>query len=112
MNSNKQPTASAIRFRRWSRVGYAVFCSLACSVSIGVLAVSVSDKSLQKADSVSMSSFYTKVSDAESPDWSEETVELELALLQKQEKSLLEITIDSSAACAQITYNYFINCNG
>lgn len=47
-NTYKQ-TAHSIRFRRWSRKGYAAFCSLTCVVTIGALAVSVSDKTLQKS---------------------------------------------------------------
>jgi len=38
----------SLRFRRWSRARYAVFVSLTQNVTIGVLSVSVSDKSTQK----------------------------------------------------------------
>ena len=38
-----------IRFRRWSRVGYAVFVSLSAVVSIGCLSISISDKSVIKS---------------------------------------------------------------
>lgn len=37
-----------MRFRRWSRAGYAVFVSMTCAVTIGVLAVSVCEKSEEK----------------------------------------------------------------
>jgi len=50
MNKQTQNMAKTLRFRRWSRAHYAVFVSLSCAVSIGFLSVSVSDKSLQKAD--------------------------------------------------------------
>ncbi len=40
-------TPSSLRFTRWSRGGYAVFRSLSSSVSIGFLAVSISDCSLK-----------------------------------------------------------------
>jgi len=40
-----------LRFRRWSRKGYAVFVSMTCAVTIGVLAVSVTEKSDTKAKS-------------------------------------------------------------
>lgn len=40
---------ATIRFRRWSRKSYAVFISLSCAVSIGMLAVSISNKMLQKS---------------------------------------------------------------
>ena len=38
----------SLRFRRWSRKGYALFVSMTCAVTIGVLAVSVSEKSVDK----------------------------------------------------------------
>ena len=42
-----------MRFRRWSRASYAVFVSMTCTVTIGVLAVSVSEKSELKATATS-----------------------------------------------------------
>lgn len=45
MKQQKQDTAQILRFRRWSRTAYAVFASLSAVVSIGFLAVSVSEKS-------------------------------------------------------------------
>ncbi len=46
-----------IRFRRWSRAHYAVFCSLGTVVTIGCLAVSIADKSVQKSTKVNTLSF-------------------------------------------------------
>jgi len=48
MHSTNTFKVNSLRFRRWSRAGYAVFVSLSYAVSIGVLAVSVSTKSAQK----------------------------------------------------------------
>lgn len=109
MHAKPLHTASTIRFRRWSRVGYAVFCSLSCSVTIGSLSVSVSDKTLQKADGITMNELHFSVTDADSKE--KEVLELEAALQQIQEISLSEISNDNTAACSQIFY-YIINCNG
>jgi len=38
-----------VRFRRWCKKGYAVFCSLIHQVTIGVLAASICDKSTLKS---------------------------------------------------------------
>ncbi len=48
----KQQTKQlSLRFRRWSRARYAIFVSLSQNVTIGVLSVSVSEKSTQKTSS-------------------------------------------------------------
>ena len=112
MKTNKNNAASSIRFRRWSRAGYAVFCSLACTVTIGCVAISISDKSLQKAVGVSKSSKSTIVTESESPDKLSELLEIEAVLNQNQETTLFEITTDRAAACHQVTNIYFINQNG
>lgn len=39
-----QPMSSALRFRRWSRKGYAAFISLRRAVTIGQLSTSVSER--------------------------------------------------------------------
>lgn len=100
---------SSIRFRRWSRVGYAVFCSLSCCVSIGALAVSVSDKTLQKSEGVSMSfvqSFeVSKAFDENEPE------ELQPLLQQISTITLSELNSDNTAACS-IFESYIINQNG
>jgi hypothetical protein len=48
---NKKVTNNhiSLRFRRWSRKGYAAFVSMTCAVTIGVLAVSVCKKSEVKS---------------------------------------------------------------
>lgn len=99
---------SSIRFRRWSRAKYAVFCSLSSTVTIGRLAVSIADKSLQKAVGVCFNLPISLSSD-ESPDGKNEKAELEATLLQNQELFLSEITFDSAAACGRKSiYSVFI----
>ncbi|MDD4968228.1 MAG: hypothetical protein PHT07_02245 [Paludibacter sp.] len=112
MKSTKNNTASSIRFRRWSRAGYAVFCSLACTVTIGCIAISISDKSLQKAVGVTESSNCTIASESESRDKLSELLELEAVLNQNQETTVFEITSDRAVACDQVSNIYFINQNG
>ena len=97
-------SATTIRFRRWSRVGYAVFCSLACSVTIGSLSVSVSDKTLQKSVGASSFSLFVNNSNSDSPEKLKEQADLELAIQQLQEITLLEKTFESAAACGLNTY--------
>ncbi len=49
MNKKVANNHVTLRFRRWSRAGYAVFVSLSYAVTIGFLAVSVSAKSAHKS---------------------------------------------------------------
>lgn len=112
MKTQKAKAPSSIRFRRWSRAGYAIFCSLACAVTIGCVAVSISDKSLQKAAGVSNSSVCSLVADSDSKDKPDGLPELEVTLQQLQESILLNSTSDSAAACHQVSNIYFINQNG
>ena len=101
--------AKTIRFRRWSRVGYAVFCSLACSVTIGCVANSISDKSLLKYIGVSST---VGVIAADTNAEEKETVELEAALQQVQETTFIQTTFDSAAACGQTSTYIFIHHSG
>jgi len=112
MNFNKKQASTSIRFRRWSRAGYAVFCSLACTVTIGSLAVSISDKLLQKAVGVAETTTLATSSDTKSPELSSEFMDLEAILQINQETSLLKITTDCAVACYQVINIYFINQNG
>lgn len=108
MKSAKLQNAKSIRFRRWSRAGYAVFCSLECSVTIGCVAVSISDKSLQKAVGTSVISLNLNSSESESPEEFMTKEDFELAIQQLQEAVLLEKTFESAAACGFL-YTYLIN---
>ncbi len=107
MKSTKQHNAKSIRFRRWSRAGYAIFCSLACSVTIGSVAISICDKSLQKAVGTSVFSLCVNDSELESPEKLKEQADLELAIAQLQESVLLERTFESAAACGVNAYLLF-----
>jgi len=81
MKSKNTHHPLSLRFRRWSRAGYAVFCSLGRTVTIGSLAVSISDKSLQKSVGVSKCSELNFASDTESSSVeSTESEELDLIL--------------------------------
>ena len=106
MKTKKTHIASSIRFRRWSRVGYAVFCSLARTVTIGSLAVSISDKSLQKAVGVSKRIVPAFASDDESPDHLPEFSELEATINQIREISIFDKQSGSAAACSQVSNIY------
>jgi hypothetical protein len=99
MKSEKQQYAQSIRFRRWSRAGYAVFCSLACSVTIGCLAISISDKSLQKAVGSSIISHCVNGTAIETSVDLSEIADLEIAIQQLQEANLTSETFESAAAC-------------
>lgn len=98
---------SFVRFRRWSRAGYAVFRSLACSVSIGHLAVSVSEKSLLKTRNVSSDALYlvgTEV--AEKEDNPIEFSLLESVFLNIAKIALFETKTVKTVACEQgVTFN-------
>jgi len=99
----------SIRFRRWSRTGYAVFCSLACIVTVGCLAISISDKSLQKSNKTSSIASNTAGSDSDSPEEIKAESELDVALQQIQEITLTQITSGSTVACGQATLYFFIH---
>ena len=112
MKSKNVHVASSLRFRRWSRAGYAMFCSLGCTVTIGSLAVSISDKSLQKSTAVSKSPDISFAADSDSVGKSPEVSELDALLNQVKELSFFENITVSAAACSQYPYNYFIHQNG
>jgi len=101
-----QQKAITIRFRRWSRAGYAIFCSLSSTVTIGRLAVSIADKSLQKAVEGS-TDFHFAISSEESPEEKKKKAELEASLILTQETILSEITFDCAAARGRKS-NYLI----
>jgi len=111
MHKTRLHNTSSIRFRRWSRAGYAVFCSLAISVSIGTLAVSVSNQTLQKSVGNTSNAICFSTSNDEDTENLLEKLELEAALQQVQVPSFIQISVDSAAACSQTTNN-IINCNG
>lgn len=112
MNTKKNNAKSSIRFRRWSRAGYAVFCSLACTVTIGCLAVCISDKSLEKDNGISNITSAVTTSYKEGADRSPDILELIASLQNIQEISFIETTSDNTTACYQVKYIYIIHQNG
>jgi hypothetical protein len=105
----KTQKARSIRFRRWSRAGYAVFCSLTCCVTIGSLSVSVSDSILQKTNGITRNEVFSSISDLFSA--GKEVVDPEVLLQKTSEVLLPEMSNDGIAACGQ-SECYYINCNG
>lgn len=104
MHSKTLTTSKTLRFRRWSRMGYAVFCSLACSVSIGSLSISVSDKTLQKSTSHTIDNQDSNNLKFGSNDCETDLSELSATTLQQQLNILTPVTTDYAAA-----RNFIIN---
>ena len=103
MKTKNFKAVSSLRFRRWSRAGYAIFCSLARTVTIGSVVASISDKSLQKAVGITKSSLFPVASETESRDRLKELSDLEATLHNILETSLLNISFDSATACYQFS---------
>lgn len=112
MNTKKNNAKSSIRFRRWSRAGYAVFCSLTCTVTIGCLAVSISNKSLEKGKGISNITSVVTPSYKDGTEKSADISEVVASLQNIQEISFFETTTDYTAACYHVNYIYFIHLNG
>lgn len=111
MKQNNLKNTRSIRFRRWSRTGYAVFCSLACNVTIGSVAGSISDKSLQKFTGTTVISIRLNNSESESPEEFMTKDNSELVMEQLQEINLSNKAFESADACALNT-NILFNQNG
>jgi len=94
--------ATSIRFRRWSRAKYAIFCSLSTAVTIGKLTVSIADKSLQKAINVCLNAFFASNFD-ESPEDKDEKLELEASLILSRDIILTKTITDCAVACDHIS---------
>lgn len=94
----------SIRFRRWSRAGYAVFCSLGSNVTIGRLVISISEKSLEKTGAISSSVAFTSTSTSTSEDEANdnEFSDIEAVLQIAQLEKLSESTMDIAAACVRV----------
>ena len=92
-------------------MGYAVVCRLSCCVSIGALAVSVSDKTLQKSEGISMSRAHSALTTADGRENDPVDDGLEATIQQAIIVSLSEMSSDSAAALRLMT-SYIINCNG
>jgi len=102
MNKQTHTTAKVLRFRRWSRAHYAVFVSMSCAVTIGVLAVSVSDKSQFKTNMFTSVNQSLELDDCQERE-SEEIPLAELVLLQTN--IVVNQNNDNAAARSQ---NYYI----
>ncbi|HLP05567.1 MAG TPA: hypothetical protein VK152_09075 [Paludibacter sp.] len=107
MRTTLQSNTHAIRFRRWSRAGYAVFCSLSANVTIGRVGVSIADKSLQKTVSVSSPSRVVSFRDEESPELVAGQEELEARLLETTALMLSVDSTDKAAACSLPTLYFY-----
>jgi len=94
---------TSIRFRRWSRAKYAIFCSLSTAVTIGKVAVSIADKSLQKTAKACLNYFLIPES-KESPDEIKEKVEIEASLILTREIILTKTITDCAVACGLTTF--------
>lgn len=64
--------SKSIRFRRWSRKGYAVFCSLSKNVTIGRVCVSICDLSLKKSSQTSSNKVINTISKKEIDEYEDE----------------------------------------
>ena len=106
MNKKVANNHISLRFRRWSRAGYAVFVSMTCAVTIGVLAVSVCEKSEVKSIAGSIlkneSAFLTAEED--------ESKGSEV-LLKAIEIAILSVNQNDDAA-ARGRVKYYSNPNG
>lgn len=98
----KQPKTQQriIRFRRWSRARYAVFCSLGVVVTIGSLGVSIADKSVQKSTRANTLSFISLAKEGVDNDSAD--LENEFAFQFAEAINLTSATTDEAAA--RITY--------
>jgi len=111
VKANISNTVSSVRFRRWSRAGYAVFRSLGKNVTIGNLTIAISDKALQKSDSTSLK-LCCFADDTTKSDGIKEGLELKSILSELEIAILTEANSDKVAACAHNSVNYFIHYSG
>ena len=100
----------SLRFRRWSRARYAVFVSLTQNVTIGVLSVSVSDKSTQKRASRKQLLLNNSKNNNENADSEVEPVEINL----QNEAVIASIanSCDKAAAASRQLISLFYKPNG
>lgn len=106
MNKRHTNNHISLRFRRWSRAGYALFVSMTCAVTIGVLAVSVCEKSEVKSIAGSIlkneSAFLsTEEDESKSSD----------GLLTAQDIAIISVNQNDDAV-ARGRIKYFSNQNG
>ncbi len=92
---------ASIRFRRWSRVGYAIFSSLKKNVTIGAIGVEISDKSLQKSTTTCNVAHLNSEYEANSPDTFKDLSEIEFALAQFNALALVDFSATEKIVCTQ-----------
>lgn len=102
----------SFRFRRWSRAGYAVFCSLGSNVTIGCLVGSIAEKALYKSEKTSSCSIITLNADDEFSETENEISDLETTLKLVQLENLSEIAFDSAAARGRVNSYIFNHHSG
>jgi hypothetical protein len=84
---------ATFRFCQWSRAGYAIFNSLSAVVTIGVLALSVSEKSLLKSNTLTAGFSQNHLSTLLEEECSEDAMFEQIA-----EITVIEQTSDIAAA--------------
>lgn len=104
MNKQIHISARVLRFCRWSRARYAVFVSMSCAVSIGVLAVSVSDQSQLKLNTLVAADNHFVFGENEDKE-SADALPAEALILLLQENIIVNQNNDNAAARSQ---NYYI----
>lgn len=105
----------SIRFRRWSRKAYAVFCSVGRCVTIGCLSKAVADSSLSKQKGENLSTVAESYQDKETIDEENDHLpDVSLLLLQLiQPQTILNKScgVAESVDCAASAYFYSIRPN-
>ena len=96
-----RPVRSTLRFRRWSRKGYAAFVSRKHTVTIGCLAAAVADRFYQKGLSLHRGVGHWVESLREQAEQKEQALEREQASLPlaEQERLLLLLSQKQVVAC-------------
>ncbi|MFV0390752.1 MAG: hypothetical protein ACK5KP_02530 [Paludibacteraceae bacterium] len=103
---------SFLRFRRWGRVGYAVFRSLGKNVTIGNLTTAIADKSLQKSNCMDANICNRYTDTTECNDLIDE-LELEFTSIAWRVETLSAVNADCVTARVYIIfYKYLIFNNG
>ncbi len=100
-----------VRFRRWSRANYAVFRSLTCVVTIGVLAAGICEKALLKNAPSNVSKNDTTSSNS-LVQCKEEKFRAEEILENIQLNTPVIFSAEDGKYCLSCTYIYFCRLKG
>lgn len=101
MRSRNFQSDSSLRFRRWSRKGYAMFVSVTNVVTIGVLSSDICEKSEAKLSALSVSSNASIKSES-----SDLTEDLDFAFANKEE---ILLVAEKQTADVYACINFIIN---